>query len=201
MIRFDQMSPEVMQAMCTPMHEVLPAMPPPRGHGGALWLGSLSASLDAPLLREHRIGHLVQVLDVPWLPDPATQGLQLETYRMDILDLPSADLRSHLEGACADISSALGRGLNVLVHCQQVCPSLPVSLPLSLTRPQGISRSAAVVIAYLIREHGMSYDQALAFVKAKRACIKPNSGFVACLKDWEKQWRARPDAARRHTAW
>jgi protein-tyrosine phosphatase len=99
------------------------------------------------------------------------------------------------------VSSALGRGLNVLVHCQQVCPSLPVSLPLSLTRPQGISRSAAVVIAYLIREHGMSYDQALAFVKAKRACIKPNSGFVACLKDWEKQWRARPDAARRHTAW
>lgn len=66
---------------------------------------------------------------------------------------------------------------------------------------QGISRSAAVVIAYLVREHGMTYDQAFAFVKSKRACIKPNSGFVACLKDWEKQWRARPDVGRRHTAW
>lgn len=127
MIRFDQMPPEVMQAMCTPMHEVLPAMPPPRGHGGALWLGSLSAPMDAALLREQRIGHLVQVLDVPWLPDPAAQGLQLEYYRMDVLDLPSADLRSHLEGACDDIVQALARGKNVLVHCQQVrsfAPSL-----------------------------------------------------------------------------
>jgi hypothetical protein len=127
MIRFDQMPPEVMQAMCTPMHEVLPPMPPPRGHGGALWLGSLSASMDYGLLREARIGHLVQVLDVPWLPDPATAGLALECYRMDILDLPSADLRSHLEGACNDIRNALARGKNVLVHCQQVRSSFPTS--------------------------------------------------------------------------
>jgi hypothetical protein len=127
MIRFDQMPPEVMQAMCTPMHEVLPAMPPPRGHGAALWLGSLTASMDSGLLREHRIGHLVQVLDVPWLPDPATAGLALECYRMDILDIPSADLRSHLEGACQDIRSALARGKNVLVHCQQARYTLLVA--------------------------------------------------------------------------
>jgi hypothetical protein len=117
MIRFDQMPPEVMQAMCTPMHEIIPRSPA----SGALHLGALTASLDAGLLRDFHIGHLVQVLDVPWLPDPATQGLQLEIYKMDILDLPSADLRSHLVGACDDIKSALARGKNVLVHCQQVC--------------------------------------------------------------------------------
>jgi hypothetical protein len=120
MIRFDNIPPEVMQAMCTPMHEILPASP--RGHGGALFLGSLSATMDSSLLREHRIGHLVQVLDVPWLPDPATQGLQLTYYRMDLLDVPSADLKPHLEGACDDIQRHLARGTNVLVHCQQVCP-------------------------------------------------------------------------------
>jgi hypothetical protein len=118
MIRFDQMPPEVMQAMCTPMHEILPANP--RSHGGTLWLGSLSATMDAQLLREQKISLLVQVLDAPWLPDPSLQGLKLDTYRMDILDLPSADLKPHLEGACDTIASALGRGLNVLVHCQQV---------------------------------------------------------------------------------
>ena len=31
----------------------------------------------------------------------------------------------------------------------------------------------------------MSYDSAFAYVKSCRPCIKPNSGFVKCLKDWE----------------
>jgi hypothetical protein len=97
-------------------------------------------------------------------------------------------------------------------------PSISTNPPLPF---QGISRSAAVVIAYLIREHGQSYEQAHAFVKSRRACIKPNSGFVAVLKEWEKMVRAgeaaqqaamqmaqngggggnRPDYGRRHTAW
>jgi hypothetical protein len=128
MIRFDQMPPEVMQAMCTPMHEVLPSSP---STGGSIWLGSLSASMDAQLLREHRIGHLVQALDVPWLPDPATQGLQLEVYRMDLLDTTSADLRVHLEGVIKDIKGAVGRGKNVLIHCQQVCVFSVLQSPLS----------------------------------------------------------------------
>jgi hypothetical protein len=90
-------------------------------------------------------------------------------------------------------------------------------------RKTTVSRSAVVVIAHLIREHGQSYEQAHAFVKSRRACIKPNSGFVAVLKEWEKMVRAgeaaqqaamamqaqngggqggnRPDYERRHTAW
>ena len=47
---------------------------------------------------------------------------------------------------------------------------------------QGVSRSAAVVIAYLIYTHNMSYDAAFDLVKRKRACVKPNSGFVKCVK-------------------
>ena len=58
--------------------------------------------------------------------------------------------------------------------------------------PQGVSRSAAVVIAYLIYTHNMSYDSAFDLVKRKRACIKPNSGFVRALQDWERQWRLAP---------
>lgn len=44
-----------------------------------------------------------------------------------------------------------------------------------------MSRSAAVVIAYLIYTHNMSYDAAFDLVKRKRACVKPNSGFVKCV--------------------
>ena len=49
-----------------------------------------------------------------------------------------------------------------------------------------------MVIAYLIYTHNMSYDSAFDLVKRKRACIKPNSGFVRALQDWERQWRLAP---------
>ncbi len=127
MIRFDNLPPEVMQAMCTPMHLILPASP--TTHTGALYLGSLSAIFDAQLLSSHSIGALVQVLDAPWLPSVDAQqtgGRRMESYRLDILDSTTADLKPHLEATVRWIDERLRRGVNVLVHCQQV--RLPVSL-------------------------------------------------------------------------
>jgi protein-tyrosine phosphatase len=181
MIRFDGLPPEVMQAMCTPMHQIIPASPPTPTSGptGALYVGSMTAINDRDLLREHRISHLIQVLDVAWLPSDRDG---FESYRIDILDSSSSDLKPHLESACNFIDKALRSGKNVLVHCQQ-----------------GISRSPSIVIAYLIRNHGMSFDAAYSHVKRKRACMKPNAGFVRCLQEWEVQWR-RPPNMRRFTA-
>ncbi|KAJ7915036.1 protein-tyrosine phosphatase-like protein [Mycena leptocephala] len=199
MIRFDTLPPEVMQAMCTPMHQILPPtpLPPPpppiptrspplprRGHpqmSGALYLGSLSAVNDHPLLKAHGITHLVQALEAPWAP-PARKEDGFVAYSIDIRDKESVDLRPHLEAACVYIERALRRGEGVLVHCQQ-----------------GVSRSPSIVIAYLIRNHAMSYDAALAFVKRKRACAKPNPGFARALVEWEQSWR-RPQAQRRFTS-
>ena len=120
MIRFDGLQPEVMQAMCTPMHLIVKASPASQSRPamGALYLGSLSATMEKSILHEHKITHLVQVLDVPWLPITEKDGF--ECYRIDILDIPSANLRGELEGACKDIDNALRGGQNVLVHCQQV---------------------------------------------------------------------------------
>jgi len=150
------------------MHQIL--LPPPAQHLGHLWLGSFAAISDADLLRKHRISHLVQVIDAPLLP--SVNDPNMTVTRIDIMDIPSADLKSHLDNACARIEKSLAAGKNVLVHCQQ-----------------GISRSASVVIAYLIKNHGMSYEFAFAFVKKYRACIEPNPGFVECLKQWETKQR------------
>jgi len=202
MIRFDDLPPEVVQAMCTPMHLILPPSPPsPTTAGaGALFVGSMAAVHDRELLRQNRISHLVQVLDVPWLPASEKDGLNC--YRIDILDTSSADLKPHLEGVCNHIDRALRSGANVLVHCQQVCTHAPDSA--ILTCPdcccwKGISRSPAIVIAFLIRNRGMSFDAAYALVRRQRACVKPNSGFVRALQEWDSQWR-RPMATRRFTS-
>jgi len=166
-----------MQAMCTPMHQILA---PASVHGittGALYLGSLSAATDKDLLRQHHITHVVHVLgDGYWFPsNPGGEspggGVWKDgvcSYRIDILDDSTADLGHHLERVCGFIDSSLRSGRNLLVHCHQ-----------------GISRSASITIAYLIYNHGMSFETAFAVVKRKRACIKPNSGFMKVLQEWD----------------
>lgn len=49
---------------------------------------------------------------------------------------------------------------NVLVHCQM-----------------GMSRSSSLVIAFLMKEYGMSYAKARKFTKDKREIVQPNEGF------------------------
>jgi protein-tyrosine phosphatase len=55
----------------------------------------------------------------------------------------------------------------------------------------GVSRSASVVIAYLIREKQMSYFDALYFVRSKRKFVSPNSGFCNDLFRFEQILLAR----------
>lgn len=56
-------------------------------------------------------------------------------------------------------------GRNVLLHCQM-----------------GKSRSAAILIAYLMFKRKMSCEEAYAFVKSKRSLVCPNPGFLEQLK-------------------
>jgi protein-tyrosine phosphatase len=46
----------------------------------------------------------------------------------------------------------------------------------------GMSRSAALVIAYLMIEHKWPYEDAFTYVKKKRHIIAPNEGFVRQLR-------------------
>ena len=48
-----------------------------------------------------------------------------------------------------------------------------------------MSRSASIVIAYLIQSRHLSYGDALKFVRERRPCVKPNKGFVVALTEWE----------------
>lgn len=43
-----------------------------------------------------------------------------------------------------------------------------------------------IVVAYLMKRHGMRLSEALAHVKSKRPQAGPNSGFISQLQDFEK---------------
>jgi len=76
------------------------------------------------------------------------------------------DLDFYLDDATAFIAANIKRGC-VLVHCGA-----------------GISRSAAVVIAYLCRYAGMSYSEALSLVKARRPGAAPADCFKTAIERW-----------------
>jgi len=69
------------------------------------------------------------------------------------------------------IELAIIRSKNVLVHCNQ-----------------GVSRSASIVIAYLMQKRiFQTYKEAYEFVKEKRPKIMLNEGFIEKLKQLERQ--------------
>lgn len=57
----------------------------------------------------------------------------------------------------------------------------------------GISRSATIVVAYLMRKREMNYKEAIQFVQKRRSFICPNDGFLDQLKglkmDWDQKWK------------
>ena len=71
------------------------------------------------------------------------------------------------------IAKALAKNEKVLVHCHM-----------------GISRSATIVISYIMKTQKMGWIDALHFVSKKRPIICPNQGFMYSLMDYEKKLRS-----------
>lgn len=61
----------------------------------------------------------------------------------------------------------------------------------------GQNRSAAIVTAYLMQEHGMPREEALALVKNKRPIVELDPTFMRLLAEWEQELKAKPGAAPR----
>ncbi|KAJ7591614.1 protein-tyrosine phosphatase-like protein [Mycena floridula] len=123
-----------------------------------LFLGNITAARSSRSLSEHRITHILSVCadDIP------AQGSnsRIHHMRIDVPDLDHADLLIHLPSAVRFIDQALKNHGVVLVHCVQ-----------------GISRSAAVMAAYVMWAQRMNATQALDFVRSVRDTVWPNAGF------------------------
>ncbi|PAV16805.1 phosphatases II [Pyrrhoderma noxium] len=97
------------------------------------------------------------------------QQAKFGRFKVAIADSAAPDvLAPHLDDAVRFIRDRLTKGENVLVHCQQ-----------------GISRSPAIVTAFLMREQSIPYEAALHLVKSRRKCVKPNAGFEKTLRSWK----------------
>ena len=60
----------------------------------------------------------------------------------------------------------------------------------------GISRSAATVVAYAMKEYGWDLKKALDYVKERRTVTKPNPSFMRQLEEYQGILMARYPHAR-----
>lgn len=84
---------------------------------------------------------------------------------LDLRDLPDFPIFKEFPNALDFIEKAISSGGCVLVHCNA-----------------GISRSATIVLAYLIKHNNMSLNDAFNFLRSKRPSSFPNPGFMIQLQ-------------------
>lgn len=87
---------------------------------------------------------------------------------IELEDDASGDLLGVLDDGIAFIDEARTQGGKVLVHCLQ-----------------GISRSGAVLVAYIMKTLCLRYDAALELARKDRSIIDISPGFAAQLGMWE----------------
>ncbi|XP_038666636.1 dual specificity protein phosphatase 10 [Scyliorhinus canicula] len=132
-----------------------------------LFLGNEQDAQDIEKMQRMNVGYIINV----------TTHLPLYHYEQGIFRykrLPATDsnkqnLRQYFEEAFEFIEEAHQCGKGLLIHCQA-----------------GVSRSATIVIAYLMKHTLMTMTDAYKFVKGKRPIISPNLNFMGQLLEFEE---------------
>ncbi|XP_014811838.1 PREDICTED: dual specificity protein phosphatase 13 isoform B-like [Calidris pugnax] len=134
-----------------------------------LYLGDAWAARSKTTLQSLNITHILNAADGPYSINTGAKyykDLQIEYYGVEAFDDPSFDLSIFFYDAANFIGKALNTsGGKVFVHCAM-----------------GISRSASLVLAFLMIHENMTLVDALKTVSAHRD-ICPNSGFLSQLRD------------------
>ncbi|KAF9268153.1 phosphatases II [Marasmius fiardii PR-910] len=123
-----------------------------------LYLGNIMAARSTRSLTERRVTHIVSVCSDPIPAELPESGIR--HMRIPVEDVDYADLLIYLPSAVRFIHEAMRSGGVVLVHCVQ-----------------GLSRSAAVVAAYIMWSSRVNATQALEIVRRARDQIWINPGF------------------------
>ncbi|KAL2339151.1 hypothetical protein Fmac_013597 [Flemingia macrophylla] len=137
---------------------------PPKIDEG-LYLGSIAAAYNKEALKNYNITHILTVACKIKPPHPADFVYKV----IEVVDKYDVDLKQYFNECLDFIDEAKRHGGGVLVHCFA-----------------GKSRSVSIVIAYLIKTRGMSFNEALRHVRTVRPTAFPNQGFINQLMDFEK---------------
>ncbi|XP_049447361.1 protein phosphatase Slingshot homolog 2b isoform X2 [Epinephelus fuscoguttatus] len=147
----------------------------------------LGSEWNASNLEELQKSGVQYILNVTREIDNFFPGV-FEYHNIRVYDEEATDLLAYWNDTYKFITRAKKAGSKCLVHCKM-----------------GISRSAATVIAYAMKEFGWDLKKAFDYVKERRAVTKPNPSFMRQLEEYQgillaskqrhnKLWRSHSDS-------
>ena len=128
-----------------------------------VWLGNIEAAININNLKKEGITKVLCLMDYGGTTYAEEDKLNQKIF--EISDIPTQNIIKYF-GKCFDFIKGNEK---ILVHCMA-----------------GASRSATVVIAYVMWSQKKSYDEAYKLVKGERPIITLNGGFKDQLKMFEK---------------
>ncbi|CAH8680453.1 unnamed protein product [Schistosoma rodhaini] len=138
-----------------------------------LYLGNARDSQDVDLIRQLNVTHIINVTDT--LPMPFRKLNRIQYLHIPATDTTKQNLLPSFDRAVQFIEKARKHNGIVLVHCLA-----------------GVSRSVAVVMAYLLyNNRGLNVYKALEFVQARRSVAGPNLHFMGQLQAYYHDLHSR----------
>nr|XP_057930928.1 dual specificity protein phosphatase 8 isoform X2 [Doryrhamphus excisus] len=134
-----------------------------------LYLGSQKDVLNKDLMLQNGITYVLNASNTCPKPDFISES---HFMRVPVNDNYCEKLLPWLDKTNDFIDKAMVSNCRVIVHCLA-----------------GISRSATIAIAYIMKTMGLSSDDAYRFVKDRRPSISPNFNFLGQLLEFEKGLR------------
>jgi hypothetical protein len=132
---------------------------------GNLYLSDADTAIDTQYVSNLGIKCIVTIGRELKCPLP-----QIDYHYISLDDHPDEKISEHFETVNNFIYSNITAGKKVLVHCRA-----------------GISRSATLIIAYLMARFDMPFTFALAYTRRRRSVVNPNLGFIQQLKEYNEQ--------------
>ena len=130
-----------------------------------LYLSSVVGARNIDKLIENGITHIINITD--FLENYFESNSRFTYLKIPIPDSINIKIVDHFDISFNFIDNALLNNGRVLVHCFA-----------------GKSRSASIVIGWLMKNEKMSYENALQYVRNYRPCVEPNLGFCCQLKKY-----------------
>ena len=134
-----------------------------------LFLGDYAqVKVDTRFFIWKKFTHIINVASEIKYSPQLTQLLadnNIEVSYFPMYDTEDYNIEKVLQDLMSYMHIILSNGGRLYIHCAM-----------------GISRSATIVIAYLMTHKNMSFDEAYAYVKERRSWIRPNNRFMADLK-------------------
>jgi len=131
-----------------------------------VFVGDVYAAHNTIELKKLNITHIVNVACgvAPAYPEDFTY------LHIPLLDCASENIQDHFHKTSTFIQNALEEGGRVLVHCLK-----------------GVSRSATIAAAFVVKTHSVSPSEAVHIMRKFRPIIKPNSGFMLQLEWYSRE--------------